>query len=1068
MFNVFYGQVAVLVVMIIGCTALIMKSRVTIAKLLVALALTLICAMELIQTPLRRRLSRLEGELAQKEKFTPHDPALAGIRKNLDEAKKLYADVAADPRRWPERLPFNLGLDLRGGTEIRLALQLDPARIGRIRSELEDLQKELETLRGEGNPDAIAASEERVAGLESRLTGEQYQIDQDLGNAVDVVRRRLNNSGLAEIPVTRQGNDKILVQLPGMDNSQAEDILAVIQKQGRLEFRLVVGENDELFGRLVARVRELYPNQEAYNLHEDTLLPVPADEVAEDGRSRIDNRMLFDWLKETDEVAADGSVRERPYFLVRKQVEMLGDAIASARAEPDPSRASWRVLLAFDSAGATRFEQITASNLQKQLAIVLDGQLQSAPVIQSRIAGGNAEITGNFDQRSAAQLDVVLKSGSLKVKIEKEYDSSVGATLGEDSIRSGLTAMFFGTIAVIIFMGVYYLVAGLVTDLVLVLNILIILAILAMFGATMTLAGFAGIVLTIGMAVDANVLIFERIREERERGNPLSRAISLGYERAFSTIVDSNITTILTALVLHQFGTEQVKGFALTLMFGLLASMFCSIVVTRWLIDFLVSAKWITDLRMFQVFHRVNINFVGLRRVAYAFSLICLVFLTGLVIWRGENNLGQDFTGGVLANIVTTKPLSMAEAREAAGQGLADFPDARDTLQSYGQADSDGRYSEFVVRTKLVELDADALAEAEQLGEKKFTAENFREALRRSFELIPEGFHITGANTDLNPEGSRAYNINLSLQEAKTPQVVFDLLTQESTVTPLFVGPDGASPEINAGAVVTPVVDANQLASELSIVISVPLLDDTGNLREVSGQQGVIREALQELHRNKALDFTDPFPRFTSVGRTVAKAMESDAAMAIVFSCVIIFIYVWLRFQFRVGFGMGTIIALLHDTLFVIGALALADQLGIMNGQIDLTVMAAILTVMGYSLNDTIVVLDRIREHIGDTPLPSEESINASINQTLSRTIITSATTLFVVLTLLFFGGDVLRGFSYTLLVGVLVGTYSSIFIASPILVEFANYSRRRQKALLDKKTSASLLAGNRKNAPAR
>ena len=1056
MTNFFYMQIAVLAVMVVGAIILMLKSKVTVSKLLVAVALTVICILELMNTPLLKRIASLEKQIAHAEKYTPHDPGLPGLRKSLDDAKKLYSDVKSDPRRWPERLPFNLGLDLRGGTEIRLALRLDPARVARIQDNIDRLSADREAV-ANSNPEEAKRLESEIQALQQRLELERTQIDQDLSNAVDVVRRRLNNSGLAEIPVTRQGEDKILVQLPGMDQSQAQDALAVIQKQGALEFRLVVSENDENFGRLVTRIRNQNLPGEKYNIHEDTLESVPSEQVGEDGTSTVDGRMLFDWLRTPDEVGPEGAIRSGSYHLVMKRIEMRGDSIASARAEPDPARASWQVALGFDTAGATEFERITARNIGKQLGIVLDGQLQSAPVIQARIAGGNAVITGNFDQRSASQLDVVLKSGSLKVRIEKEYDNTVGATLGEDSIRAGVKAMIIGAIAVIAFMALYYLVAGLVTDVVLCLNILLILAVLSMFGATMTLSGFAGLVLTIGMAVDANVLIFERIREEREHGNPLSRAVSLGYERAFTTIVDSNLTTILTALILHHFGTEQVRGFALTLIFGLIASMFCSIVVTRWVIDFLIEAKWITDLKMRRLFHGAHFDFVGIRRPVIVVAFLVVAVLMGVFFWRGERNFGQDFTGGVLANIVPDKPLTMAEAREIAGTGLTNFPDARDTMQSYGPADNQGRYSEFVVRTKLVELDADALEEARKAGIPKFTAEDFRSALRQSFSLVPDGFTVVGLNTDVTLDNAKAFDVKLSLESPKTPAELSKLFVDQPDIMPVFVGPAGSTPTVADGSISEPLIDADKAVSEFAIVMSVPALDAAGSPRDDAAMAGVIREALQELRRGKAIDFTDPFPRFTSVGRTVAKTMEANALLAVIFSAVGIFIYILLRFQFRVGFGVGTLLSLVHDTLFVIGALAVADQLGILNGQIDLTIMAAILTVMGYSLNDTIVVLDRIREHIGDSEHPADETINAAINETLSRTVITSLTTLVVIIALLIWGGDVMRGFSFALLVGVVAGTFSSVFIASPILVEFAHFKRRREKERMEKRTSASL-----------
>ncbi|MCD8138187.1 MAG: protein translocase subunit SecD [Planctomycetaceae bacterium] len=1057
MFNYFYAQIAVVAAMVIGCAVLMLKSKVTLSKLLVAIAIGLVCILELMTTPLQKRITSLEKRVANAERYTPHDPGLPGLRTSLEDARRLYRDVSSDPRRWPERLPFNLGLDLRGGTEIRLALRLDPARISRIQGEMDRLRALSDSEAAAGNAESAREIEQQIRDLQTRLEQEREQIDYDLANAVDVVRRRLNNSGLAEIPVTREGKDKILVQLPGMDQSQAQDALEVIQKQGALEFRIVISEDDENWGRLVTRIRQMGLTEEKLNIHEDTLESVPPELVGEDGTCVTDGRMLFDWLKEPDEIGATGGVTNRPFQLVMKCVEMRGDSIASARAEPDPARASWRISLSFDTAGAQEFERVTARNIGKRLGIVLDGQLQSAPVIQSRIAGGNAEISGNFDQRSAQQLDIVLKSGSLKVRIEKEYDNTVGATLGEDSIRSGIRAMLIGGAAVIIFMAIYYMLAGLVTDVILVLNVLIIMAILAAFNATMTLSGFAGLVLTIGMAVDANVLIFERIREERERGNPLGRAVSIGYERAFTTIVDSNLTTILTALILHHFGTEQVKGFALTLIIGLVASMFCSIIVTHWVIDALIEYKGITELKMRRMFQSTKFDFVGVRRPVLIVSFLIVAALMAVTIWRGERNLGQDFTGGVLANIVPSQPLTMAEARDLADTGLRDYPDARDTMQSYGAADADGRYAEFVVRTKMVELDADALEEARRAGTPKFTAEDFRTALRSAFNLVPEGFSVLRRDDAIQLQDASAYHVRLSLQAPKTPAELSQLLVDQPLVMPVFVGPAGSEPPVVDGSITEAIASADTPVREFDIVMSVPNVDASGAPRDDMAMSGVIREALQELRRARVIDFTDPFPRFTSVGRTVAQTLESNALLAIVFSAIGIFIYIWLRFQFRVGFGFGTLLSLVHDTLFVIGALAVADQLGLLNGQIDLTVMAAILTVMGYSLNDTIVVLDRIREHIGDSEHPSDETINAAINETLSRTVITSLTTLLVIIALLIWGGDVMRGFSFTLLVGVVVGTFSSIFIASPVLVEFGHWKRNKERLKMEKRTSGSL-----------
>jgi SecD/SecF fusion protein len=478
-----------------------------------------------------------------------------------------------------------------------------------------------------------------------------------------------------------------------------------------------------------------------------------------------------------------------------------------------------------------------------------------------------------------------LRTGALPAPIRVEEERTVGAALGEDSIRKGVRSVIVGAIAVLAFMAAYYLLAGLIANFALTLNLVLILGVLSYprLGATLTLPGIAGIVLTIGMAVDANVLIFERIREELRLGKTLRLAIPSGYQKAFLTILDANVTTLIAAFILFQFGTGPVKGFATTLTIGILASMFTALVVSRLILDVLSLSKRMTGLAMFQFVRNPQINFIGKRKITYFISLcLIIVGITSLSL-RGRRNLGIDFSGGTLAEFRFEKPVSADQIRQV----LKEIDLGDSTIQEY----KDKR--DILIRTR---------ADASDKIINKF-------------------------KTDFS-------------------QNKFDIL------------------------------------------------------------------------------------RIEKVGPAVGKDLTTKAIRALFFALIGICIYVSLRFEFR--FAIAAIVALLHDVIISAGVLSLSGR------EFSVPVIAALLTVVGYSINDTIVVFDRIRE---DTRLMRkanyQEIINLSINQTLSRTLLTSLTTLLVVLALFFLGGAVINDFAFVLLVGIIVGTYSSVFVASPLLVDW-------------------------------
>ncbi len=668
--------------------------------------------------------------------------------------------------------------------------------------------------------------------------------------ALEVIRNRIDQFGVLEPVIQLQGKDRILVQLPGItDRARAKDIIG---KTAHLEFRLVV--EDPALMKRATEGEEI----EGYDLLELDLGDGKTETLLVEKESRLTGDMLVD---ATTEFSQQGF--GQPY-----------------------------VSLELNDKGADIFSDITANSIGRRLAVVLDGEVNTAPVIRERIPSGRAQISGNFSIQEAKDISLVLRAGALPAPVEIIEERSVGPALGRDSVTKGIRAIVIGGIVVLVFMAIYYLLCGLVADLALVLNLLIITGALSYFGATLTLPGIAGLVLTIGMAVDANVLIFERIREESKVGKALRAAVHAGYDKAFWTILDANVTTLITALILFQFGTGPVRGFATTLSIGILASMFTALVVTRLALDLITMAKPnMKRLPMLQFFNQPNIPFTKVRKFAYLASVIVIVVGMFFFLSRGSKNFGIDFTGGTLHQFSFTEVVPVEDVRGV----LSDMGLGDSSIQSSGEG---------------------------------------KDVIVRSY----------GGGTDDIVEGL----------EGKFGKGTFEVM------------------------------------------------------------------------------------RVETVGPAIGEDLRKAAVKALIFALVGICIYISFRFEFR--FAITAIIALTHDVLIALGMLALTGR------EISLPVIAALLTIVGYSINDTIVLFDRIRE---DRKLmrksSQEEIINTSINQTLSRTVLTSTTTLLVVLALFLFGGEVINDFSFVLLIGVLVGTYSSIFIASPLLIDWPSKKARRK-----------------------
>ena len=902
---------------------------------------------------------------------------------------------------WYNKLPLKFGLDLVGGTEVRLRLLPDYTKMNKLEDELAAMKKD------------PAADKTKVDELQKKVDLEKGLVKENFNSASEVIRNRLNTSGLEEISVNVQGNDKLLIQMPGMSSSSAQRIINLLKKMGQLEFRLTIpSQGAGSDNALVTQISRLGGAQDKKNFSRRLGKFLNNDEIkiGEGFNTDIYGDPLYDWMH------TDNGVGQ----VLSQQVLLTGDFISAATARPSMSNpGSFEIQFRLNPRGALIFENVTRNNIGRNLGIVLDGKLKSAPTIQSAISN-QGTITGSFTSDEAKNLEVVLKSGSLKTQVVVEFENTVGPSLGEDSIKSGVAAMGIGLLLVLVFMLLYYRLAGLVTDVILFINMLLIVALLSGLDATLTLPGIAGLILTIGMAVDANVLIFERIREERIKGNTLSKAIQLGYERAFVTIVDANVTTFITALILHQFGTEAVKGFAITLIIGIICSVFTSLVLTRWCFQALIEFGMIKDLKMNRFFKRPNVSFSKLRRPAIILSLICIAIGMIVVVGRGKKNLSQDFTGGLFAQIALEEPMTASAFRDKLEPITAEFPDL--TMQTYGQGEAN-KFDQFIIRTSSVQAAGDSSEENKSLK----TSQELKSMLETTFPLVKNGLVVSEDRIESKSKDDVAvFEIDLSMPKTMNKEDLATILKNYSSLQKVEVEPGST-------------------AKSVVVYAGLPTVELNGSTLDDVTLNSMVREQVQKLRDQGLLSFTEPFPRFNFIGGSVASEMIRQAILALLFSMVAIFIYIWLRFQFKISFGAGAVIALAHDVLFTLGALAIADSLDILNGQISLTVVAALLTLVGYSLNDTIVVFDRIRENLGTSTQEFADTIDLSLNQTLARTIVTSLTTILVVISLLVFGGEVIRGFSFTLFIGIIVGTYSSIFIASPVLIEFAIMAKKRQ-----------------------
>ncbi|HEV2045464.1 MAG TPA: protein translocase subunit SecD [Chthoniobacterales bacterium] len=681
-----------------------------------------------------------------------------------------------------------------------------------------------------------------------RLMGGDKEVNKGmLDQAVEVIRKRVDYFGGGEPIISPVGNDRILVQIPGLDTAKIQEAREQLSRVAKLEFRLVYPDNGE-------RLRAIDAGKEV----------IPPD-----------------YRIETYKMAAEGNEKPREErLLVKKKADLGGDRVSSSNAYF--GQEGWTVQLKFDSEGAKQFGKITEQYKGHRFAIVLDGVIQSAPVIRDAIYGGDAVITGRFGEKEARGLASVLEN-PLQTPVSIEEERSVSPTLGMDSIRASILAGLMGLAITLVCVLIYYRLAGLIANLALIINLILLIGALTMFRFVLTLPGIAGIILTIGLSVDASVLIYERLREEMALGKSLKVAVQTAYEKAFSSIFDANVTTLITAAILFWKASGPVKGFAISLTLGILASLFTALIVGRNTLGWFVDTGRVQKMSMLHLISSKNFNFLGKGFLACMCSLAFILAGATSFYIRGEKNFGVDFRGGDLVSL--------------SAPGKIDIGTVRDTLKPIGFADA-------------------SIQESQQ--------------------------------------GNKSY-----------------------------------------------------------ITIRTPL----------NTSDKVEKQIMQSLP-----DAGFKVERSERVGALVGGELAKSSLVALGLGILGILIFVTLRFE--LSFAVGAIVALLHDVIITVGVFSLLGR------ELTLTMVGAVLTIAGYSINDTIVVYDRIREGLaGGRRGTIEEIMNSSINQTLSRTILTSTVTLIPILCLFFFGGAVLRDFSLAIIIGVAVGTYSSIFIASPIVL---------------------------------
>jgi len=927
----------------------------------------------------------------------------------------------------PPRTPFRLGLDLQGGTRIVYRFDFAGARergeIGANEDPSEILSQTVGILRNRVDPTGTKEISVRTEG-EDRIVIElpggasvegTAQAESTLGTGIDEFEREkldladgtgFSTSGVVEIGneqirydqrngntllgLSRSHNGKLEAHAAGVPvrlvNSDA--IRAAIENLGELSFQLIATDAD-----FVDSDTDLSAEQQKLTTWTEANPGVPV--------------VAFNQVP-VDKGGPDPSIHWYPYHYGDEILPPRPVLVPKGPSDTFRGDALQRVYYTQDDIGypavgfemrterSNDFSDFTGDNINRQMAIVLNDEIRTSPNLNTRLDGGG-RIEGHFKDEEVKNLVTILRSGSLRLKPILEHDERVGATLGDDYVKRGLYSSVLAMALVLAFMMVYYRQLGVFSALALLTNLIMFMGGLAFLQATLTLPGIAGIVLTVGMAVDANILIFDRLREEADKGRNPKQAAKAGFEMATSAIVDSNVTTFLTAVILYKLGSGPVRGFAVTLMIGILTSVFAALVTTRVFVHWALTrgktkfsmGRWLAD---------ANYDFMSKMPLAIVCSsVVCVGGLIAFAALDRHEKLGIDFTGGVEAQLETAKAEDIDTLRARVGQipGIGESAEVKPVLNS----GADGGYTQFRVSFKTT---------SEETG--------------------------VGRGEELRP---------VIEQELK------DILLDQPIQVALASGGDGAAKaDIELFFEVPPTDVQTKTALEGAGLRNVEVAlgerlntfkatGTTATGRDPSEVRSAISDSFRKLDPSGAIKFSQPIPSFSQVGPQVVGELRDKALLALAVSLLVTVLYIRVRFA-EYSFGWGAMVALVHDVLVTLAALSIGNHFGIINGELNLAMIAVFLTIIGYSVNDTIVIFDRIRENLPKSDLPLRDVLNKSINETLSRTVMTSVT-VFLAILVQYIGnfrtGNVLESISYAMLFGTVSGVYSTIFIANPIFL---------------------------------
>jgi SecD/SecF fusion protein len=918
---------------------------------------------------------------------------------------------------------------------------------------------------------------EKLISLES--DGGQRVKSEDL---IAPLTRRINPSGTQEIVIRPYGDTQIEIIVPEVDQREVDRIKGLIEEAGILRFAILANQADHQ-----AIVNLAVEQSESSNRGEataETIKDANGDVIglwANVDREDVDQGTAALRVHVGSAIVRDpdtGAIVEIPpqlrgeggeiliaqwldnhetlrgletLMIVDPLLDVTGEDLAFAASTFDQN-GSPAVSFTLTDAGSGKFFALTTNNApvgsrQRQLGIVLDDNLLSAPNILQPIRK-EGRITGRFTRVEVDQLVQILKAGQLPAALTKQpiAENQIDATLGADTINKGIWAIGWSLLLVLVFILIYYRFVGILACFALVLNLAMILATMVLINQPLTLPGLAGLVLTVGMSVDANVLIFERIREELKKGAAARMAIRNGFAKATVTIIDANLTTLITAIVLYAIGTDQIRGFAVTLILGILFSMFSAIYVSRTFFDF-AERRGFLSLSMSDGVNAIRrmlagehgMDFIRFGRMTVAGSSLLVVIGVASLFARGKTILDIDFAGGSSVQFRVNQETPSDRIREIVKPEM--LANGEEVAYTVNGVSMDGIPPKTVYK---VDSSFERVDDLKAAIARAFQQEGTVNLVTYEVSITPTdasaetdaaaepfvGTVNSSAMIELGIDGrTGAATINgVTLKEAlvaSANEVNVPLTDRLIELTPFG---EGAS-EWNSDSLLT--------FSKWQVDLPLP-----------ASQADLVMENIEQ-----TMEADPVWISSSSVGARVAGDMIGRAFGALFASLICIIGYIWFRFQ-RVIYGFAAVAALVHDVLITLGAIAvsywLADALGFLlidPFKISLTVVAAILTIIGYSLNDTIVVFDRIRETKGKAKRLTGEMINTSINQTLSRTLLTSLTTLIVVVLLYWFGGDGIHAFAFALVIGVIAGTYSSVFIASPILLWLLDRQDRPQTA---------------------